>query len=134
MPGGPGKLRTGGVIRSEKWENHRNSTHTKIKFLIIFIQFFFSTMDIEKFSWKMGEAGREFLNLIVFFLFFLIISLCNITYQQFYCCLHWYLTHSYSMFCFDVFPPPPWKVHFWQLKMQLLPQFLTKEAETGIIL
>ena len=27
----------GGIIRSEKWENHKNSTHTKIKFYIIFI-------------------------------------------------------------------------------------------------
>ena len=26
----------GSLIRSEKWENHKNSTHTKIKFYIIF--------------------------------------------------------------------------------------------------
>ena len=38
--GGAGKERAGGVIRSEKWENHKNSTHTKIKLDIIFIFFF----------------------------------------------------------------------------------------------
>ena len=35
-----GKRRAGGVIRSEKEENHKNSTHTKIKFYIIFFSFF----------------------------------------------------------------------------------------------
>ena len=30
-----------GIIRSEKWENHKNSTHTKIQFYIIYIKFFF---------------------------------------------------------------------------------------------
>ena len=39
--GGPGKLRPEGVIHLEKLENHKNSTHTKIKFYIIFIIFFF---------------------------------------------------------------------------------------------
>ena len=34
---GGGKGRAGGVICSEKWENHKNSTHTKIKFYIILI-------------------------------------------------------------------------------------------------
>ena len=29
---GPGKGRVGGIIRSEKQKNHKNSTHTKIKF------------------------------------------------------------------------------------------------------
>ena len=29
--------RAGGIIRSEKGENHKNSTHTKIKFPITFI-------------------------------------------------------------------------------------------------
>ena len=38
--GGPGR-RTGGVIRSEKWEDHKNSTNTKTKLYIIFIIFFF---------------------------------------------------------------------------------------------
>ena len=27
----------GGIIHSEKWENHKNSTHTKIQFYIISI-------------------------------------------------------------------------------------------------
>ena len=29
--------RAGGIIRSEKWENHKNSTHTKLQFYIISI-------------------------------------------------------------------------------------------------
>ena len=29
--------RAGGIIRSEKWENHKNITHTKIQFYIISI-------------------------------------------------------------------------------------------------
>ena len=37
---GAGKGRAVGVIRSEKLENHKNSTHTKIKFPIIFISIF----------------------------------------------------------------------------------------------
>ena len=36
---GPGG-RAGSVILSEKWKNHKNSTHTKIKFHIIFFFFF----------------------------------------------------------------------------------------------
>ena len=38
--------RAGGIIRLEKWENHKNSTHTKIKFPIILILIFFYTMGI----------------------------------------------------------------------------------------
>ena len=30
-----------GVIRSEKWKNHKNSAHSKIKFYIIFISIIF---------------------------------------------------------------------------------------------
>ena len=44
----------GGYPRSEKWKNLKNCTHSKIKFYIIFIQFFFSTMDIKIFTY--GEA------------------------------------------------------------------------------
>ena len=29
--------RAGGIIRSKKWENHKNSTHTKIQFYKISI-------------------------------------------------------------------------------------------------
>ena len=39
------------VIRSEKRENHKNSTHTKIKFYIIFINLF-SVIDIIKTQWR----------------------------------------------------------------------------------
>ena len=42
-----------GVIRSEKSENHKNSTHTKIKFYIIFI--FFSKTDTNIFTY--GERS-----------------------------------------------------------------------------
>ena len=31
----------GGVIRSEKLENHKNSTHSEIEFYIFFIIYFF---------------------------------------------------------------------------------------------
>ena len=34
--GGPGG-QAGGTIHSENWENHKNSTHTKMKFLVAFI-------------------------------------------------------------------------------------------------
>ena len=45
MARGAGKGMVRGVIRSEKWEQHKNSTHTKIKFYVII--FFFSTIDIK---------------------------------------------------------------------------------------
>ena len=40
--GGPGGQAMGGqsIIHSEKQENHKNSTQTKIKFYIIFIYIF----------------------------------------------------------------------------------------------
>ena len=46
----------GGIIHLEKWENHKNSTHSKIKFCI-----FFSTIDIKIFTYvrSLGlGAGR----------------------------------------------------------------------------
>ena len=51
-----------------------------------------------------GDFWGQFFD--YFFLFFHQCNNINITYQQFYCCLHWYLTHSYSLLCFDVFLPP----------------------------
>ena len=38
---GAGKGRVGGIIHSEKLANDKKSAYTKIKFYIIFIQFFF---------------------------------------------------------------------------------------------
>ena len=46
----------GGVICLDIWENNKNSTHTIIKFYIIFIWIFFYTMDIKKI--KYGGAGK----------------------------------------------------------------------------
>ena len=67
-PGGSGKGRAGGVIRSEKWEKHKNSTYTKIKFYIIF---FLSTMDIKNFTNWAGQGGRPGAGEIYFFDIFL---------------------------------------------------------------
>ena len=50
--------RAGGIIRSEKLENHTNSTHTKIQFYIISIYFIFSMMDITIFTDGKGGMGR----------------------------------------------------------------------------
>ena len=47
--GGQGE-QTVGIIHSEKLENHKNSTHTKIQFYIISIILFFSMMDITIFT------------------------------------------------------------------------------------
>ena len=44
-----GSEQAGGVIHSEKLKNHKNSTHSKIKFCIISIEFFFSSMDVKIF-------------------------------------------------------------------------------------
>ena len=46
-----------GIIRLEKWENHKNSTHTKIQFYIISIKYFFSMMDIKIFTAGGGSGG-----------------------------------------------------------------------------
>ena len=46
------------VIHSEKFENHKNSTHSKIKLYIIFI-IFFSTTDIKFFTYRGGGEGRQ---------------------------------------------------------------------------
>ena len=39
--GGSAMGQAGGIICSEKWENHKNSTHSKIKIYNIFDSFFF---------------------------------------------------------------------------------------------
>ena len=60
-PGGginwAGKGPAEGAIRSEKRENYKNWTHTKIKFPIIFIQIFFLYDGYIKFSWLWGRGG-----------------------------------------------------------------------------
>ena len=45
-----GSWGAGDVILSEERENHKNSTHSKIKFYIIFISFCFPMMDIQNFQ------------------------------------------------------------------------------------
>ena len=55
--------RAGGVIRSKKCENHKSSTHAKIKFYIIS----FSTMDIKIFINLGGQGGRPGAGVIYFF-------------------------------------------------------------------
>ena len=79
--GGTGKGRADGVIYSEKWENHKNSTHTKIKFYIIWI--FFSTMNIKNFTNWVGGAGLRWVELI-FWHISILYHQCNNknTYQQ----------------------------------------------------
>ena len=69
---GAGKGRAGGVIRSENWEHHKNSTHTKIKFYIIFIIIIFSTIDIKilQMGGQGGQPGAGF----IFFAHYYIIS------------------------------------------------------------
>ena len=51
----------GSIIHSEKWENHKNSTHTKNKFYIIFIIFFSFLIDIKMFTYgrTRGPRGRQ---------------------------------------------------------------------------
>ena len=44
--------------KSEKWENHKNSTYSKVKLYIICIYIFFSTMDIKIFTYGGGARGR----------------------------------------------------------------------------
>ena len=73
--GGPGgwKGRAGGAIHSEKFENHKNSTHTKIKFYVTFINLFF-LWRILKFLeiWEGGrKGGRPGVGGIYFFDIFL---------------------------------------------------------------
>ena len=51
VPGG----RAWGVIRSEKNENHKNSSHTKIEFYTIY---FFSMSDIKMFTYWGAGKGR----------------------------------------------------------------------------
>ena len=46
------------VIHPEKWENHKNSTHSKIKLCIIFIDFFFLCW-ILKFLYMGGQGGGQ---------------------------------------------------------------------------
>ena len=53
--GGPG-WRAGGIVRSEKWENHKNRTHTKIQFYIISMIFFFYDRYYNFYRWGGGEG------------------------------------------------------------------------------
>ena len=48
--------RAGGIIRSEKWEKHKNSTHTKIQFYIISIFFYDGYYNF--YRW-VGSGGRQ---------------------------------------------------------------------------
>ena len=73
----------GGIICSEKWENHKNSTNTKIQFNIITESFF----------------------LILFFYYFINAIISTLHISSLYCCLDWYLAHSYILSYFDVFCP-----------------------------
>ena len=50
--------RAGGVIRSENWENNKNSTHTKIKFYIIFILIFLLRWILKILQIGVGARGQ----------------------------------------------------------------------------
>ena len=87
----------GGVIRSEKWENHKDSTHTKIKFPITFISIFFLRWIFKIFLTGGGGGGSDF------FYYFINAIISTLHISSFYCCLQWYLAHSYILLYFDVF-------------------------------
>ena len=50
--------RAGGIILTEKLENHKNSTHTKIQFNIISIIFFFYDGYYNFYWWVSGGGGQ----------------------------------------------------------------------------
>ena len=70
-----GKGPAEGAIRSEKQENYKNWTHTKIKFPIIFIQIFFFVWWIYKIFLTGGGSGRGLGG--EFFIFLLLFHQCN---------------------------------------------------------
>ena len=57
LGGGRAGVSAGGVISSEKWENRKTSTNTKIKFSMLFISIFFFYDAYLKFPW-LGGSGR----------------------------------------------------------------------------
>ena len=136
--------------RSEKLENHTNNTHTKIKFYIIFIIFFFSTMDIKSFTHWRGQGGWAggiicsekweyhknsthtkikfpitfisifFLRWIFNFFFYFINAIISTLHISSLYC-YLYWYLAYGSFCYILmFFSPPEKLHFWPLKMYLL--------------
>ena len=75
----------------------------------------FSMMDIKNFRWFFDRVP-------------ILLHQCNntnITYEQFYSCLHWYFTHYYCHVTMSFSPPPPLKIALWILKLKLFKQFLT---------
>ena len=85
------------IHKNEK--NHKNSAPPKIKFHIIFINFFFSMMDT-KFSAIRESGGYVWVccgrGLCIFVRVTILFHQCNntnITYEQFYSYLRWYFTH-----------------------------------------
>ena len=92
--GGPGGW-AGGIIHSEKWENHKNSAHTKLKFPITLILIFFFYDGYLIFLAESFFIFYYFINAIILTLYI----------SSLYCCLHWYLAHSYILLYFDVFSP-----------------------------
>ena len=81
------------VIGSEKWENHKNSTDSKIKFYIIFMIFFYDRcLHFYKF-------GGIFFTLQYYFIYVIIK-----TYQQFFLLFTLYILHMVHIVFWCIFP------------------------------
>ena len=98
----------GGVIRSEKWKHHKNSTHYKIRFYIIFIWIFFSTIHIEHFL--KGGAGW---GLVKFFFYISLYYFINVMIKTLYISnfivYAIYFIHSLYYFVLMFFPSEKWQ-------------------------
>ena len=128
--GGPWGGGQGCVIRSEKWENYKKSTHTKIKFYVIFIYIFFLWL-ILKFL-QMGGGGRGGVFFTCYYVINVMIkTLMIISFIVVYIIYFTHIVHIDVLWC--VFPFS-WKDYFWLREKYLLPQFLSYKVETHIIL
>ena len=112
------RARGAGVIHSEKLENHKNSAYIKIKFYIIFTDFF-SMMNIRFLPWVDGIYVFDillnyFINVIIKTLY---ISSCIVV-----CYI------LLILLCFDVFFPSPEKLTFgctkWIFSHSFWPRWL----------
>ena len=105
--------RAGAVIRSEKWENHKNSTNTN-KISHNFLSFFYDGdskfYKLGGLEGRPGEGGIYFFDIFLYYLINVIIKTLYIS--SFIVVYVIYFTHSSYWCVFDVFFSSPEKLTF----------------------
>ena len=97
-----------GIIHSEKWENHKNSTHTEIKFYIIYLIFFLQWI-LKILQIGGGGKGAGEIYFFDIFLYYIINVIIKMLYISSFCCCLSYIFYTVHI---DGFSPSPEKLTF----------------------